>query len=479
MRGFQQQVLEYIRGKGLLQAGDRVSVACSGGADSMALLHVLKEHELALGIQLSAIHVDHMLRGEESAADRVFTERVCREWGIPCYSTAIPVPDLLVSEGGNRQAVSREVRYGYFAEVMQREQIQKLATAHHADDQLETLLMTGLRGTLQTGNFGIPASRTFKNGQIIRPFLAVTRLAIENYIAASDLKTRQDSSNFSSVYTRNRLRQQVIPLLKEENPEAAIRAAALAEDMQEDRQYLQEAANRQLTELVSKSDDHVKMSAQAFRQCPAALQKRMLPLLLSYLYPKKHVHLTVQLAEQMQEILRCSSGTVFLHLPHSMLMIREYDYVRFLPAAEVEQAPADREITISSDWSEPVGGYRFKAMPAVERTGVEDAAVWYFSPEGRLPLIIRKRKNGDRIQLAGMDRPKKVARLMIDEKVPLVMRESLPLIVTEKDEVLLIPGLRASKYLTESPAQGDWLLMRQPAARQKSEENLGGHNATQ
>ncbi|AQQ51725.1 tRNA lysidine(34) synthetase TilS [Planococcus lenghuensis] len=468
MRGFPQQVLAFIKKKRLLRAGDRVCVACSGGADSIALLHVLKQHEQTLDIQLSAVHVDHMLRGEESAADRLFVEEVCRKWGVPCYSTAIPVPDLLKAEGGNRQAVSRKVRYQYFTEVMKRERIQKLATAHHADDQLESLLMTGLRGTLQTGSFGIPVSRPIEGGQLVRPFLTVSRLAIENYVAASDLAFRQDPSNFSAAYTRNRLRLQVIPLLKEENPEAAVQAALLAESVQQDQQYLEEAAGQRLAELVSKSKsgNHIEMSAQAFRQCPAALQKRMLPLLLSYLYPKKHVNLTVQLAEQMQEILRCSSGTVFLHLPHDLLMIREYDDVRFLSADRAEQASDDREIIIGSDWSEPVAGYRFKVVSAAEKAEMGDVAIWYFSPEERLPLIIRKRKNGDRIQLAGMDRPKKVARLMIDEKVPLVLRENWPLIVTKEDEVLLIPGFRASKHLTESPAHGDWLLITQPVTGQ-------------
>ncbi|WP_088008446.1 tRNA lysidine(34) synthetase TilS [Indiicoccus explosivorum] len=311
MENFQQQVLDFIEKRQLIEKGDHVCVACSGGADSMVLLHVLKSHKTRLGIRLSAVHVDHMLRGEESAEDRRFTEVICREWGIPLFSTAISVKQLLAEDGGNSQDVYRRARYQYFEEVMTAATADKLATAHHADDQLETLLMNGLRGSLHTGTFGIPITRPFAGGQLIRPLLGVSRESIENYAGSSGIRFRQDSSNFSEKYTRNRIRSKLIPALKEEEPEAAVRAARTAAELQEDQAFLNGEAEKKLKQLLRMDGDSYLISARAFRTVPSALQKRMLPLLLKYLYPKEFVQPTVQLAEQMREVMLSSSGTVF------------------------------------------------------------------------------------------------------------------------------------------------------------------------
>ncbi len=142
MVSFDSKVRSFINEHELIQRGDRLLIACSGGIDSMGLLHLFLALRKNLEIEIFVAHVDHMLRGKVSLEDRLFVENFCKDTGVKVFSTSIPIPKLLEEEGGNSQAVCRRERYAYFAEVMEKNSISKLVTAHHADDQLESMLMS-------------------------------------------------------------------------------------------------------------------------------------------------------------------------------------------------------------------------------------------------------------------------------------------------------------------------------------------------
>ncbi|RNF38345.1 tRNA lysidine(34) synthetase TilS [Planococcus salinus] len=460
MKEFQDKMLRYIRNHQLIVPNDTVLVGCSGGVDSMVLLHFLKSQQEALKITVLAVHVNHMLRGEESLEDRLFTEEVCRHWKIPCFSRDIPIPLILKeSSNSNKQQVCRTERYAYFKEIMQSTQATKVATAHHADDQVETVLMGALRGTLQLGAFGIPVKRPFEEGQLIRPQMAVTKDEIMQYARFHHIKHREDPSNAQQVYTRNRMRQVVLPLLKKESSDVSEKFVELAEDMQLDQNFLQALAKEKLQALVRYEDKGIMLSAKEFRMEAPALQKRMVLLLLNYLYNEKQVIVTKQLVEQVQKLMRSSAGTVFLHLPKNCMMVRQYDAVRFTDQP-LENEQAGTCVPLTEEWSEAVHGFSYKVMPLQQAGREGDVKFWYFSASGKAHLMLRTRKPGDRIQLAGMEKPKKVSRLMIDEKVPVSTRESWPVIATETDEILLIPGIRPSAFINRVQQDGDnWVLV--------------------
>ncbi|EGA88210.1 tRNA(Ile)-lysidine synthase [Planococcus donghaensis MPA1U2] len=461
MKGFQAVLMQHMNKHQLLQTGDKVLVGCSGGIDSMVLLYFLNSIKADLGISVAAVHVDHMLRGEESDKDRLFTEKIAKQWGIECFSRAIPIPAILEKRGGNKQQVCRTERYNYFLEVMKQTGATKFATAHHADDQLETILMSGVRGSLQDGSFGMLASRPFGNGQLIRPLLAVVKEQISAYAKSLNIPYREDSSNAEAAYTRNRLRQNVLPLLKEENSKVSQNFVELAEDMQQDQQFLQELAQQKLQQLIRIESGKVFLSAKSFRVEAHALQKRMVLLLLNYLYNPKQVPLTRQLVEQMQEMMQSSSGTVFLHLPQHYIAIRQYDTV--LLGRQSQEAVAElTTINITADWTPIFDGRRFKVIPTVPQEQIEDSTTWYFQAPETASFFLRNRKPGDRILLTGMNHPKKLSRLMIDEKIPVPMRESWPVITTDKNELLLVPGLRPSALVSRQKRDGDnWVLIEQ------------------
>ena len=468
MKSFHESMMKYIKKHQLLVPGDFVLVGCSGGIDSMVLLHFLKSQQNALAISVAAVHVNHMLRGDESLEDRLFTERICKEWGIACYSRDIPIPDILNAEGGNKQQVCRTERYSYFSEVMEKSGASKLATAHHADDQLETILMAGLRGTLQSGSFGMPSSRPFESGRLIRPLLAVTKNEIAGYAEEHGISHREDPSNAEPIYTRNRIRHTVVPVLKKENADVSKQFVELSESVQEDQNFLWELAEEKLQAMMESEERGISLSAENFRAEASALQKRMVLLLLNYLYNDKQVIITKQLAEQVQSMIQSSSGTVFLHLPQNYMMVRQYDLVFFSRHPIGEIAVKDFS-SITNEWSEEVNGFRYKAIPLNQLTEKENHVLWYFSAPDDLTLLLRKRKPGDRIQLAGMVHPKKVARLMIDEKVPAPLRENWPVIANGSDEILLVPGLRPSHLVSRVKRIGDnWVLIEQQVKTAKS-----------
>jgi tRNA(Ile)-lysidine synthase len=468
MKTFQKKMLGYIKKHRLLAPGEKVLVGCSGGIDSLVLLHFLKSNEPLLGISVHAVHVNHMLRGDESLQDRLFTEAFCRQRHIPCCSRDISIPEILEADGGNKQQVCREQRYAYFKEVMQQAKAEKLATAHHADDQLETILMSGLRGTLQYGSFGIPLRRPFGGGELIRPMLAVTREEIEHYAKEHGIVHREDPSNAEKGYTRNRIRHSIVPLLKKENKMVSEQFAELAGVMQQDQQFLMELAEEKLQRIVHYEEIGIGLSAESFSKEALALQKRMVLLLLNYLYNNQQVVITKQLVEQVQEVMQRSAGTVFLHLPQNYMMVRQYDSV-FFSRHPIGEATEKDVSLISNDWSKELKGFRYKAVPLSAAKREENSVFWYFSSRGGIKMLARSRKPGDRIQLAGMEQSKKVARLMIDEKVPVSMRGDWPVIATEDDEVLFVPGLRSSNFFSRVKRDEDnWVLIEQKVKIAKS-----------
>ncbi|ANU09307.1 tRNA lysidine(34) synthetase TilS [Planococcus antarcticus DSM 14505] len=461
MKSFQELMMKHIHKHRLLDSGDLVLVGCSGGIDSMVLLHFLHAKKEELGISVAAVHIDHMLRDEESREDHLFTEATAKKWGVEYFSRAIPIPEIWKEKGGNKQQLCRLERYSYFLEVMEQTDANKFATAHHADDQLETILMSGLRGSLQEGAFGMPTHRPFGGGSLIRPQLAVDKEQIAAYADLHKIPHREDSSNAESAYTRNRVRQRILPLLKDESREVSRNFVELAEDMQQDQQFLRELAEEKLQQLIQRKDEKIVLSAKSFRTEARALQKRMVLLLLNYLYNPKQVPVTRQLVEQMQEMMQSSSGTVFLHLPQNYVATRQYDMF-FLNRQSLEPLAATVTISIAAEWTPVYCGCRYKMLPLARLEKPEDAVAWYFHAPEDSQFFLRSRKPGDRIQLAGMDQPKKLARLMIDEKIPVPMRERWPVITTGKNELLLVPGLRPSAMVSRQKRDRDnWVLIEQ------------------
>ena len=216
------KVRRWCRENAMLSPGQTVVCAVSGGADSVAMLHILCSLREALGVTVSAAHFNHRLRGAESDRDEAFVRKLCDDWGVPLAAASGDAAARARETGESLEEAARNLRYTFFASLGQ-----AVATAHTADDNLETMLLNFLRGTGLTGLGGIPPKRDF----LVRPILCCTRQEVLAYLDAHRLPHVEDSTNAADDCVRNRLRHNVLPLLKAENPALAETALRTAQDV--------------------------------------------------------------------------------------------------------------------------------------------------------------------------------------------------------------------------------------------------------
>lgn len=462
MVSFEKKVQNYIMEQQLIEEGDRLLIACSGGIDSMGLLHFFIKFQHKLKIELFVTHVDHMLRGEVSAQDRIFVEEFCRQHNVPIFSTNIPIPRLLKDEGGNSQAICRRERYAFFGEVMENHHINKLVTAHHADDQLESMLMSLTRAGTISGMKGMYPRRNFSVGTVIRPFFAVTKSEIKKYLEENGGAYREDASNAKDDYTRNRFRHHIVPLLKKENPNVSANAVQLAESLQQDDQYLNELAMNRFPHIVTKNENNsFTLEIPEFQKEPVTLQKRIILILLNYLYNNPKITQSYTLCISIIKLCESKQGSATIHLPENFVANRQYGKVFFSKQSNSEKVKSIQQI-YNNEWTELHNGIRLyigEASNVVTGPQSEDMETYYLnSTKFSFPIFIRNREDGDRIALKGMDQQKRLSRLFIDEKIPLDKRDNWPILVDSKNEVIAVLGIRVNENLSPIKRKDDDLI---------------------
>jgi tRNA(Ile)-lysidine synthase len=276
-----ERVHRSILERQLLSSGSRVLVAVSGGADSVALLHVLHALSSRLKLHLRAAHLDHGLR-PESADDALFVGKSAATLRIPATIERREVAALSAEQGWSVEDGARRIRYQFLAETARRYSMGVVALAHTADDQAETVLMRLMRGTGLTGLAAIPAKRGLDEAPgeritVVRPLLETWRRDIVSYLQEEGIAYREDASNCDQRFLRNRIRHHLLPLLeKEYNPNVKGALNQLAEQSGLDQGYLQEATERQLKRVLRPSGANaVSLDIAAFRRQPTALQRQM------------------------------------------------------------------------------------------------------------------------------------------------------------------------------------------------------------
>ncbi len=391
----------------LTAPGDRVICAVSGGADSVALLfgaYLLKEK---LGFSLEAAHFNHGLRGEESDGDEAFVRQLCHQFDIPLHvgnGAVIPGKKGL-------EAAAREARYGFFATLDG-----KIATAHTADDNAETVLLHLVRGTGLKGLGGIPAV----NGNTIRPMLGITRQQVLAFLAEYNLSYRADSSNQGDDFLRNRLRHHVMPLLQEENPRLAENLSAMALRLRQDEEALAQAAD--YDELPD---------VPTLRQLPAAIRSRMLERFLKENGVREPEAAHIALAEKLVFSENPSAQGDF---PGGVCIAREYGRLISLPYSLRERtvgddahiAPQHRFVSEGRCGHRPLQwGLDILCQPAEAIINTPDC--FTVQPQGE--IRVRYRQSGDTLRLPGGT--KSLKKLFIDRKIPAHLRDQIPVVVDD------------------------------------------------
>ncbi|RDI38425.1 tRNA lysidine(34) synthetase TilS [Falsibacillus pallidus] len=460
MLAYERKVSAFIERHGLVEKGDRILVAASGGPDSLSLLHFLSRRTSLYGIGLACITVDHMLRGRESHEDILFMERFCATLGIPCETASIDIKAKMADEGKGMQETARYYRYLFFEETLQEKGYTAIATGHHGDDQAETILMRLTRGAVGKSRAGIPVQRPFGSGRLIRPLLSLNKNEIEEYCRFYELKPRRDPSNEKDDYTRNRFRHRVLPALREENPNFHEQFQRFGEELREDEVFLQELTREEMNKLWNKHHDQISFEITRFHQMPLPLQRRGIQLILNYLYEELPSSISAVHIDAVQQLLKSSSNVSGqLDFPHHLKVIRSYNHCcfTFRPSGRTDpyefELPLQGEINLPNASSIIAGD--LNSMPL--KNG--NSSICLDTSMLNLPLIVRTRRDGDRIAAKGLNGTKKVKDIFIDSKIPVHMRESWPIVTDQSGEILWLPGIKKSKYDIEQAADKPLLIL--------------------
>lgn len=314
----EEKILLAIKTYDMLKPGDKVIAGLSGGADSVTLLHALKSLENTLGIELYACHINHNLRGSESDGDQLFAENLCKRLGVEIKVFSVDVKGGIEKHQSTEEK-ARELRYGAFKEISE-ELGAKVATAHNACDNSETVLLNILRGTGLKGLCGIPPKRDY----LIRPLIFCTREEIEDYIKENGLEFVTDKTNFSTAYTRNKVRLEIMPKLLEINPSFHTGIERMTGSLIRDSQFLENMARDALDKAREREGVYL---TQPLLELPKPIFDRVVSLMLR----EKEIEPSALRIKGIGEIMESGRGKINLEKNKFAVVKKGKAEIQYIP----------------------------------------------------------------------------------------------------------------------------------------------------
>jgi tRNA(Ile)-lysidine synthase len=469
----QKRVLGYIRQHELLQAGDRVGVAVSGGADSVALLRVLLDLRKELGIVVSVVHFNHHLRGDEADADEKFVADLAKRYKLQFHSAGGDVKAYADEKHLSVETAARKLRYAYFEQLLADGVVNRIATGHTLDDQAETVLMRVARGAGTRGLAGIyprrpsgarsssPRSLRRHGGNflpsIIRPLLSMRRTELESYLRSVQQNWREDASNRDLRFTRNRIRHGILPRLERAlNPSVREALADTAEIARAEEEYWEGIVAQALPCIVghrSRRDAGATLNALALSELPLALQRRVAIAALESLgvaLEFKHV----------EEVLAVADGSAkAAALPHDWALAREGSQVIIQKGRPAVSRDYEYRLPIPGRVAIPEAGIALEAVLVSTLTG--------YNPEHCLDssllsqeLSVRNWRSGDRFWPAHTKAPKKIKELLQERRV-LGLEKKLWPVVTCGSDIVWVRGFAVPAQFRTRVAAGEAVMIRE------------------
>jgi tRNA(Ile)-lysidine synthase len=453
-----RKVTEFAAFHHLWKEGERIMVAVSGGADSVALLHILHGLSPILDLELTVVHLDHGLRGQVSQDDARWVEELTRRLNIP-YIGGRRDPASEVEEGGRSpEEAARIARYAFFREVSDRTGITTIALAHHADDQAETVLMKLLRGCSPAGLGGMRVSRREGPLRIVRPLLSARRWELREFLTSIGESFREDLSNRDCRFLRNRIRHELLPLMeKEYNPkikEGLIHLAGMVRDRDD---YLLDRLGDTFSLVVSKTDDGIKIDCKRFSTLPDFEQGEVLRQVLweaGVNDPRRSYFKDIKrsIAGPSGSCLDLAGGVMAFRKDDNLIINTGLSTNCIEPLTPLE-LPIPGEIIIESIGAKiTVRQYCRPRLLEFKQT-VNLKQYWENYPEGGdlkeyldgdqviEPIMVRSRLPGDRYRPLSMPGSRKIKDILIDDKVAASIRDSIP-VLEDAEGIIWLAGYR-------------------------------------
>lgn len=439
-----KKVLKTIKENNMFDKGDRVIVAVSGGPDSIALVHILHSLKEELQIKISVAHVNHCLRGKEANEDEDYVKRFCENYKIEFRSKRVDINKLSKLKNMSSESAGREARYGFFENLREETNANKIAIAHNANDQAETILMRIIRGTGIEGLVGI---KPVRDTVFVRPLINIMRNEIEEYCAKNNLNPRIDKTNLETIYARNKVRLELIPYIEENFNKDIIKGLnRFSNTMKIDSEYLELIGKEKYKKYCDINKEKVIISKEAFLEHESIIS-RVIRLALhkvcGNLYDFERIHIY-----DVMDIQKNSTGKQ-LNLPNNISVLNSYGDIIINKIRKENIETNNKEFILRCGINEVrdmnLRAY-LKLVDAKENIEIKrKRLVKYFDYDKiKGNVVLRYRKDGDRFRPLGMTGSKKIKDLFIDLKVSKDKRDIIPL-VCFNGEIGWIVGYRESE----------------------------------
>ena len=403
-------------------------MAISGGLDSMTLLNLLYKYQKELDIELILAHINHKQRIEADQEEKQLKE-IAQKLGVKILTSSF--------SGVFSEKSARDFRYNFFKKVMQEEDCTALVTAHHADDQAETVLMKLTRGSTIEGIAGMKSIRPFSEGYLIRPFLTVDKEDLYEYASIHQIPFKEDSSNQSLEYTRNRFRKEIIPLFKQENSKFNQKIYEFTKTLQEQQEVILMLANQWMEQELLELHNGWSWDKERYIKQPVGMQK----VILVELSKKLGGLLSAKNVLDIQEAIISDTSQMSLNLPKGWIFQKRYDQLSIIK--ELKKESIYQEIIVEGFESADI------VLSEDERISFTAEQGWemFLSTED-FPLTIRRRKQNDRFLLTE-NQHQSIRRWCINQRIPKEEREKLWIVENSSKEIIAILGFRKTQSLSK------------------------------
>lgn len=437
-----EEVYNFIRKEIGLSVGDTIVVGVSGGPDSMALLYILNEFKNKMDLNIICAHVNHNKR-KESEQEKIDLENYCKK-------NNITFEYIKVTNWGddNFHNEARSVRYNFFEELVYNYGAKYLMTAHQGDDLIETILMRIVRGSTLKGYSGF--SRIVDKGdyKIIRPLITVTKDEILKFDEKNGIQYAIDESNNEDHYTRNRYRHTVLPFLKQEEPNIHKKFLKFSETLLKNSNYIDSVASKEFNKVFQNGN----LDIDKFKSLDPVIQIKIIYNILEKIYGDDLLIVGNAHVDLIFGLISSNKSNSVVHLPNNVIVVKSYNELTFSYDDDVND---QYEIQIDEIVNLPNG----KIIEKVDETNdTSNYTIKLNSKEVTLPLYVRNRRDGDKIKLKGLNAYKKVSEIFINEKIKTSDRNSWPVVLDSKEEIVWLPGLKKSNLDKKNTEEYDIIL---------------------
>ena len=442
-----KKVLSYIRDNKLIESGDKVLIALSGGPDSVCLLNILFKLKDELNIELGAAHLNHMLRGKDAMEDEQYVIDICKQMNVECFTKQVNINEYSKKEKLSSEMAGRIVRYNFFDEIIKEHGYTKIATAHNANDQAETILFRLMRGTGLEGLGGIKTKRD----NIIRPILCLSRQEVEEYIHTNQLEPRIDKTNFEKIYNRNKIRLDMLPYIKKNFNEDIVQTLnRMAVLLQKDNEFIEQLSMDMYKKYCIEKPEYFIIKEEVFGENEAMVTRIIRNAVTNF--SKTHYDFEMRHIYEIYNLAQNGTGKI-VDLPNKIYAENIYGDIYIKSKMDKDINCNITEINLPIDNIDKhlveFGEYSFKfsIVDNSQKTKLNlkrnNYEKYFDFDKIQKEIIIRTRKDGDKIIPLGMTGSKKLKDIFINMKIPKEERDIIPIVCFD-NKISWIVGLRVS-----------------------------------